>query len=304
MIYEIDHDKAFHYWDENNKPVLTINSGDSVRFETKDCICNVLTEQKSEKFDEAVFDQTNVNPVTGPVYIQGAQPGDTLEVTVEKIEFKDRAIVTCQANYGLIGEYFDVTTYKILPIKNDMMIFNKDLSIPLKPMVGVIGATAKGQYINTNLRGHWGGNMDNTMIEPGAKVYLPIEVEGALCGCGDVHASMGDGEINCSAAEAPAYVTLKFNLRKDIKVKDPVVITDTHFATTASRPTAEAALKDSTNEMFLILKEKTNLEPEEISMLMTSIGNNEVCISCSKTAYIMRFTMPWYALEKVGFKNF
>ena len=67
-MYFIDHDKAFHYWDENNKPVLRIKSGESVEFETKDCICNVLTEQKKEKYEAAVFNKVEVNPVTGPVY--------------------------------------------------------------------------------------------------------------------------------------------------------------------------------------------------------------------------------------------
>ncbi len=304
MFYKINHDHGFHYWDEKNEPVLRIQSGDTVEFETKDCLCNVLTEQKSKKYDVAVFDKVNVNPVTGPVYIEGAEPGDVLEVTIEKIRLKDRAVVTCQENYGHVGDFFRETTYKITPIRNGKVVFDDRLEIPCDPMIGVIGVTAKGQHINSNLNGVWGGNMDNTMMREGVKLYLPIEVEGALAGAGDVHAVMGDGEMNCSAVEAPAFVTLTFRVRKDLKVQDPVVASPTHFATIATRPTADEAIRDSTREMFRYLKERTDLDGEEISMLMTAIGNNEVCVACGTDSKTMRFTMPWYALKAYGFTEF
>ena len=171
-------------------------------------------------------------------------------------------------------------------------------------MVGVLGVTAKGQHINSNLNGVWGGNMDNTMMRQGVTLYLPIEVEGALAGTGDVHAVMGDGEMNCSAVEAPAFVTLKFNVRKDIQINEPVLCTQNHFVTIATRPTADEAIRDSTREMFRYIKEHTKLDPEEISMLMTAIGNNEVCVACGEDSKTMRFTMPWYALKVYGFSAF
>lgn len=304
MLYKISHDHGFHYWDEKNEPVLRIQPGDSVEFETKDCLCNVLTEQKSERYDVAVFDKVNVNPVTGPVYIEGAMPGDVLEVTIEEIRLKDRAIVTCQETYGHVGDFFTETTYKITPIRDNMVVFDRHLQIPCDPMVGVLGVTAKGQHINSNLNGVWGGNMDNTMMRQGVTLYLPIEVEGALAGTGDVHAVMGDGEMNCSAVEAPAFVTLKFNVRKDIRINEPVLCTQTHFVTIATRPTADEAIRDSTREMFRYIKEHTELDPEEISMLMTAIGNNEVCVACGEDSKTMRFTMPWYALKAYGFSAF
>lgn len=304
MFYEIDHDSAFHYWNETNKPVLEISSGDTVRFETKDCICNVLSEQKNSRYDVAVFDKVNVNPVTGPVYIKGAEPGDVLEVHIDKIELKDHALVTCQEDKGFVGDLFEETTYKILPIADGKIKFDDKLSIPLRPMVGVIGVTAEEESINTNLQGAWGGNMDNTKMTEGVKLFLPIEVEGALVGCGDVHAAMGDGEMNCSGFEAPAFVTLTFVLRKDLKIKEPVISTPTEFITIASRSDANVALKDSTREMYRYIKKNTDLDGEEISMLMTGIGNNEVCVCCGNHNKTMRFTMPWYALNAYGFTEF
>ena len=304
MFYRINHDHAFHYWDEKNEPVLKIQSGDTVEFETKDCLCNVLTEQKKQPYDVAVFDKVNVNPVTGPVYIEDALPGDVLEVHIDKIQLKDRAVVTCQENYGHVGDFFTETTYKITPIRDGMVIFDNRLSIPCDPMIGVIGVTTKGQHINSNLNGIWGGNMDNTMMREGITLYLPIEVEGALAGAGDVHAVMGDGEMNCSAVEAPAYVTLTFRVRKDLHIPEPVLSTPTHFVTVATRPTADEAIRDSTRQMYFYIKEHTCLDGEEISMLMTAIGNNEVCVACGEDSKTMRFTMPWYALQAYGFDRF
>ncbi len=275
-----------------------------MEFETKDCICNVLTEQTKEKYEVAVFNKVEVNPVTGPVYVEEAAPGDVLEVKIEKIKFKDHALITCQENLGFLGDFFKETTFKILPIVGNYAKFDDKLDLPLDPMVGVIGVTAKGQRINSDDNGVWGGNMDNTMMREGAIVYLPVEVEGALMGTGDVHAMMGDGEINCSAVEAPAYVTLNIKVRKDIKIADPVVSTPTHFATLATRASSDEAARASIRQMFEFLKQKTTMDPEEISMLMTAIGNSEVCVNCGRNTRTMRFTMPWYALNKYGFHEF
>ena len=110
--------------------------------------------------------------------------------------------------------------------------------------------------------------------------------------------------MNCSAVEAPAFVTLKFNVRKDIRINEPVLCTQDHFVTIATRPTADEAIRDSTREMFRYIKEHTKLDPEEISMLMTAIGNNEVCVACGEDSKTMRFTMPWYALKVYGFSAF
>lgn len=304
MFYKIDDAKNFHYWDEQNTPVLTINTEDIVEFETKDCLCNVLTQQKKQPFDAAIFDKVNVNPVTGPVYINDAKPGDVLQIEILKIELKGRAVVTCQEAYGHVGDFFKETTYKITPIKDGFLTFDDKLKIPCDPMIGVLGVTAKGKHINSNLNGVWGGNMDNTMMREGCTLFLPIEIEGALVGTGDVHAVMGDGEMNCSAVEAPAFVTLKFTVRKDIKIAEPVMSTPKHFVTISTRPTADLAIKDSTREMFRYIKENTSLQKEEISMLMTAIGNNEICVACGEDSKTMRFTMPWYALKAYGFEKF
>lgn len=293
-------DKEFSYFfSRHNKPVLRVKSGDSVEFETMDCLSNVL-QKPDDKLENTSFNKEKVNPVTGPVYIEDLHPGDVLEIKIEKIVLKNRAVITCQAGYGLIGEYFDKTTFRITPIENGCIIFDNKLALPIDPMVGVIGVTPGGEPIRSEFIGSHGGNMDNTMMREGATLFLPVQVEGALVAVGDVHAAMGDGEINCSALEAPANVTLRFNARKDIHINNPILIDKQHFSTVASEETLDKATAVAVKEMALILKERLSIPFDEISMLMSAVGHAQICqaVNVLKT---VRYLMPLYVLKTYGF---
>lgn len=289
----------FYEFSENMEPVLTINSGDTVEFETMDCLSNVL-ETEGKKLEETSFDKKKVNPATGPVSVTGAEPGDVLEIRIEKIRLKDRAVITCQAGYGVIGKYFDETTYRITPISGDSLLFAEKLEMKTDPMVGVLGVTPKGKAVSTGLLGSFGGNMDNTMMREGATLFLPVFVEGALAAVGDVHALMGDGEINCSAIEAPAYVTLSFHVRKDLNWKQPVLLTKEYFCTISSEKTLDAAVDHSVEDMALILREQLDMKFDDISMLMSAVGQAQICqvVSPLKT---VRYLMPIKILCECGF---
>lgn len=295
----ISDDHIFYEFSKENKPVLTIRSGDTVEFETKDCLSNVL-EEEGRRLEETSFDKDKVNPATGPVYIEGAMPGDTLEIKIEKIRFKDRAVITCQAGYGVIGKYFNETTYRITPIEGDELTFAGRLKLKLDPMVGVLGVTPEGDPVPTGMLGRFGGNMDNTMMREGATLFLPVFVEGALAAVGDVHARMGDGEINCSAIEAPAYVTLTFKVRKDLKIHNPILMTNEYFCTVSSEESLDRAADICVDEMAMILKDRMDMAFDDISMLMSAIGHLQICqtVSPLKTA---RYLMPLDVLDNCGF---
>lgn len=297
---KISDEHIFYEWSETNPPVMVIQPGERVEFETMDCLSNVL-KHPDDDLKKTSFDKDKVNPATGPVYIEGAQPGDVLQVTIEEIRFKEQAVITCQAGYGVIGKYFDETTFKITKIKDGKLQFDEITQLTLDPMLGVLGTTPKGEKVPTGMLGSFGGNMDNTMMRPGAVLYLPVYVEGALAAVGDVHALMGDGEINCSALEAAAFVTLKFDLRKDLKIENPVLINGKDVSTVASHPSLDKAVDQCVEEMALLLKERLDLPFDAISMLMSSVGQAEICqvVSPLKTA---RYRMPLPVLETYGFK--
>lgn len=295
----ISNKRYFYRYSPDRKPVERVAEGESVCFETLDALTNVI-RKPGDTFENTSFEKDKVNPATGPVYIEGAMPGDALEIKIEKIELEDQAVITTQAGYGVIGDWFDVTTFNVTPIRNGMIAFDDRLSIPVDTMVGVMAVTPPEENVETGYLGTWGGNLDNTMMREGATLYLPVYHEGALFACGDVHAVMGDGEINCSAIEAAGKVTLSFKVRKDLEIANPVLRTDEWFTTICSEKTLDKASDTTVREMALILKERLDLPFDRISMLLSAVGNAEICqtVSPLKTA---RFCMPMYVLETYGF---
>ncbi len=290
----------FYRYSPGRKAAAVVRQSESVCFETLDALTNVI-RKPGDTFENTSFEKDKVNPATGPVFIEGAMPGDTLEIAIRKIELDDQAVITTQAGYGVIGDWFDVTSFNVTPIENGMIRFDDRLSIPVDTMVGVMAVTPPEENVETGYLGAWGGNLDNTMMREGATLYLPVFLEGALFACGDVHAVMGDGEINCSAIEAAGKVTLSFTVRKDLKISNPILRTAAWFTTICSEPTLDQASDASVREMALILKSRLDLPFDRISMLMSAIGNAEICqtVSPLKTA---RFCMPIYALETYGFQ--
>ncbi len=195
---------------------------------------------------------------------------------------------------------FDRTTFRITPVENGQIIFDSKLSIPVDPMVGVIGVAPAGDPIRSELIGVYGGNMDNTMMRENATLYLPVQVEGALAAVGDVHAAMGDGEINCSALEAPANVTLKFTTRKDLKINNPILVDKDYFSVVVSEETLDKATNVAVKEMAMILKDRLPIPFDDISMLMSAVGHAQICqvVNVVKT---VRYLMPLYVLKTYGF---
>ena len=295
----ISDENIFYRYSTGRKPVASIESGETLVFTTLDCLSNVL-KKPTDKLENTSFDKEKVNPVTGPVYVSDAKPGDALEISIDKIELARQAVITCQADYPLLGDYFKETTFKITPIVDEQIIFDQYLTFPADKMIGVIAVTPLEEGITTGMAGSFGGNLDNTMLREGAKLYLPVFVEGALLGCGDVHARMGDGEINCSALEAAASITLTVKVRKDLNLNNPVVITDTLFMTIASEPCLDQAVETTVREMAGLLKKKLPIPFDQITMLMSAVGSAEICqvVGNLKTA---RYCMPRSVLAAYSF---
>ena len=304
MKYFLNDEQSSYWFSKDFPPVLTIDSGDTVEFETKDCLSNVLQKQ-TDRLEDTSFDPAKTNPATGPVYIRGAEPGDALEIHIDSIRLKDRAVITCQAKYGLIGKYFDKTTFRVTPVHDDIIEFNEKIKIPADKMIGVIGIAPREGVVRTEHKVGGTGNMDNTMMREGATLYIPVEVEGALMSVGDVHAVMGDGEINCSAIEAPAFVTLTITLRKGMgkKMRYPMLKTDEYFSVVASEDTADAAIDASVDTMANLMKDYSDAAFDDISMLLSAVGQVQVCQVSNKFRTV-RFLMPWYVLNACNFKFF
>ena len=155
--------------------------------------------------------------------------------------------------------------------------------------------------MNCGTPGSHGGNMDNTAITTGATLYFPVAVEGALFGCGDMHAAMGDGEISVSGAEVAGYATVTLTALPDLHLVDPLIENGTHLGIIASAESLDAAADRAVHEMVDLLHDRTGVDEAELVMLLSLVADVQVCqmVDPQKT---VRFMVPKYVLESLGFK--
>lgn len=298
MFYKLITDQHIFKFSCNNSPALRVHSGDTVEIETMDCFSNQLQKQ-----DDSLekMDWEKVNPATGPIYIEEARPGQVLKVTIEAIKVNTQGVMAAGKDMGPLGSFLDVIDTKIIPIIDNLAYFDEDLLLPLNPMVGVIGVAPSEAYINTGTPGSHGGNMDNAMIATGAVLYLPVFHEGALFALGDLHAAMGDGEIGETGIEIAGSVKVKLEVLDNFKLSNPILENNICLSTIASAKTIDEATDIAAMEMFKLLRERINLKGSSLAMLMSAVGNSQICqiVDPLKTA---RFVMPKWVLEKYKFK--
>ncbi|MEG0791520.1 MAG: acetamidase/formamidase family protein, partial [Gordonibacter sp.] len=294
---ELNDERVLFAFDKELEPVLKVASGETVRIRTKDCFGNQVRTPE-DVLDEIDWDA--INPATGPVYVEGAVPGGALKVTIDNIELDDQTASCTGKNEGVCGDLFDAWSTRLCAIENDRLIWNDKLSIPLNPMIGVIGVAPAGAPVNCGTPGSHGGNMDNTAITTGATLYFPVAVEGALFGCGDMHAAMGDGEISVSGAEVAGWATVTLTALPDLTLTNPLIENDTHFGVIASAETLDEAADRAVHEMIALLHDRTGTPEDELVLLLSLVADVQVCqmVDPEKT---VRFMVPKYVLEALDF---
>ncbi len=224
-IHHLDDSQTHAFWDNSLPPRVHVNSGDTVVFETVEASSKQITpESGDEVLATLSFDP--IHPLTGPVYIDGAEPGDTLEVEVVRLKHKGWGWSAVIPGFGLLGEEFKKPYLHLYRLGRTHCEFRKDIQIPYEPFCGVMGVAPSepGRLDTIPPRGN-GGNLDIRHLTPGTKVYFPVQVPGALFSCGDCHSAQGDGEVNGTGIESSMTVTLRFRLLKGVKTPELRFIT-------------------------------------------------------------------------------
>lgn len=225
-------------WDRDRDPLLVVSPGDEVSLELVDASAGQILPTSTVDAI-ATFDVNIANPITGPIYVEGAHPGDALAVSILDIELGDTGWTQQNPGWGLMPrEEFPDPWLNHWDLTRSPAPFREGIAVPLEPMCGVIGvALAQPGTHSVVPPRRVGGNMDVKQHRVGTTVLLPVEVEGALLGLGDGHAAQGDGEVCGSAIEASMRVTIRVDLRRDVQLESP------HFlvSTALERPTAAAA---------------------------------------------------------------
>lgn len=291
-------DTKIHRMSENNPPVAKAKSGDTVCFETLDCFGGQL---KSENDLLGGLDWDNVNPASGPLFIEGARPGDVLKVEILKIELDDHGVMVDAPGEGVTGAAVSSESTKILPVENGKVKFNEKLSFPICPMIGVIGTAAKGEGIDTGTPGSHGGNMDCTRIGEGATLYLPVNAEGALLAMGDLHARMGDGEVEVCGVEIAGKVTVKLTVLKNCKLPTPFLVNSELAMAIHSADTVDEACVGATMAMHGFLTGELGMNEHEAGMLLSVTGNLCICqvVDPEKT---VRMEIPLSVTKAYGYE--
>ncbi|MHB1417808.1 MAG: acetamidase/formamidase family protein, partial [Chloroflexota bacterium] len=181
---------------------------------------------------------------------------------------------------------------RIVRIDGDRAVFSPGISFPIRPMVGVIATAPAEGEITTALPGETGSNMDQNDVKVGAKVYLPVEVPGALFGLGDLHASMGDGEITSNGIEIGGRTTVRVDLVKGRRWPRPWLENATDWITTASAPTLEEAIKVAVRDMVDLLAERLSVVREDAYVLISARGDVRIGQSCGGLPPTVRVLFP------------
>jgi acetamidase/formamidase len=203
-------------WDNSAEPVLEVESGERIAFETADSSGGQL-EKNSTAADVTAMDMGNVNPVTGPVFVKGAQPGDTLEIEILELKPNDWGWTAIIPQFGLLADEFPDAWLNISEVDGDgrRVRFNDHVTLPFEPFPGTIGvAPAEPGQFSVLPPTKWGGNVDVKHLTAGATLYLPVGVEGALFSVGDTHAAMGDGEVCGTAVESGMEIAVRLSVHK------------------------------------------------------------------------------------------
>lgn len=244
-------------FDAKNPPVLEIDSGDTVTFETGDVAYERLF--KGEGVD--VIGLENFNAVTGPVKVRGAQPGDALKIEVLDVQVR-RAWSVWLPDFGGLGKQTKELRVKETPLKDGRAYINDSLSVPIKPMIGCIGvAPAEGTGSTFMPAYPFGGNMDLREMSPGTTLYLPVFVAGGLLSMGDLHAAMGTAEATWVSLEAAGSATLKISLEKNMKLNYPRLRVGNSTYCVGMGETLEKAHQAALDEVFDLLVEGKGLDP-------------------------------------------
>ena len=256
-------------FDPEALPCARARDGDIVIFRCQDCYSEQIL---ADGFDFRKIDMERNNPATGPLWIEGAEPGDVLRVEIQSIEIAASGCMTARAGTGVYE--VEGRHCRRFGIEGGEILFDRGIRLPVRPMIGVIGTAPAGEPASTQLPGEHGGNLDIRDLVAGTVLYLPVNVPGALLSMGDIHALQGDGETVICALEVSGEVRVKLDLLKGRgDVPTPFLVTRGSYLTTSADPSLDLASVAAARKMHAFLVGHTDLDEAQAAMLLSLAGN-------------------------------
>lgn len=282
------HDCGNHFvWDNSIAPVMTVAPGETVVFETQDASGGQISRSSTADVFSS-YNSSRVNPVSGPVYIDGAEPGDILVVRLQSYEPCGWGWTANIPGFGLLADDFKEAVLHIWtydPSGREPLLFGDFAKIPLAPFTGTIGVAPSEPGAHDIIPPRRvGGNMDIRNLVAGSVLYLPVEVPGALFSVGDTHAAQGDGEVCGTAIESTMRVSVQFDLVKQQSLNFPrieapaipVFPNDVVDITTGISPDIHLAAKDAVRGMIDLLMQREGMTDVQAYMLCSVAGDLKI----------------------------
>ena len=273
-LHELRHDAYEYAWDNSFEPALEIESGEAVLLHVRDASDEQIGPDSTADA-VAALDFGKVNPVSGPVFVKGAEPGDTLAVELLEFQPPSWGWTAIIPGFGLLADEFADPWLRISRVDGDAVRFSDTVTLPFRPFPGTLGlAPAELGTHSIVPPSRWGGNLDIKHLNPGTTLYLPVGVEGALFSLGDTHAAQGDGEVCGTAIETAMDVVLRLSVRKDVRVDAPqfdlpagalagATAQSGHHVCTGVGPDLLEAARDAVRATIAWLGETHGLERQE-----------------------------------------
>ncbi|TPM35715.1 acetamidase/formamidase family protein [Mesorhizobium sp. B2-3-4] len=305
------HGRHHHFgWDNSFAPAERVAPGSTIEFQCLDSSGGQL-KADSTIADLAKLDFGQINPVTGPIFVEGAEPGDALKVTIEMFKPSGFGWTANIPGFGLLADDFKepaLNIWKYDAASLEPALFGKQARVPLKPFAGTIGnAPAEMGHHSVVPPRRVGGNLDIRDLAAGTTLYLPVEVAGALFSVGDTHAAQGDGEVCGTAIESPMDVVLKLDLVKDARLKTPRFTTPGpvtrhldakgYEVTTGIGPDLMSGAKEAVAQMVDLIAGRYKIDPVEAYMLASVCGDLRISEIVDMPNWVVSFYFPRCVFE-------
>src|SRR5260221_3279441 len=302
--------QSHHGWNNEFPPLLTIAPGETVEFEIRDASGGQITERSGV---EAVsgMNFSRVNPVTGPVAIDGAVPGDALEVTLMSLTPSGWGWTANIPGFGLLADQFPAPALHLWKYRPDLAVpaaFGPGGKVPLRPFTGTIGVAPAEPGLHSIVPPRRvGGNMDIRDVAAGTVLHLPIEVAGALFSVGDTHAAQGDGEVCGTAIESPMTIALKFDLVKGANLAMPCFTTPGpvtrhldvkgYEVTTGIGPDLMTGAREAVSGMIELLSRRHGMAPVDASILCSVCADLRISSIVDVPNWVVSLYFPRVVLD-------
>jgi acetamidase/formamidase len=297
-------------WDNARPPAITVAPGDTVEFRDIDATSGQLTAKSTPK-DIGTLDFSLINPIAGPVYMDGAVPGDALKVTLLSFDPSGWAWTAIVPGFGLLAEEFTQPALNIWTYEKSFAapaVYGPGARVPLKPFCGTIGVAPAEPGSHSTIPPHnAGGNMDIRDLTVGVDLYLPVRVKGALFSIGDPHAAQGDGEVCGTAIESPMSVTAKFDLIKGANLRFPRFVTHGpvtrhldskgYEVTTGIGPELMEATRNAVRGMIDLLGRQHGMSPENAYMLCSVCADMRISEVVDRPNWVVSCYLPRLVFE-------